>query len=186
MITEKSKAIIKEEMLALPKEVREAVELSNWEKISEEIGKKYLLDEDEIETLQLETASFLLGLVDEDAYPRDIEDEVGTSREEAEKISGEIFEKIFEPIDSAITENIKRSGKDKSPKPDQTIDFILSGGDYSNFLEERETQTPSGSPLVGGEESSRPTKRGDGEGQNQTNAPVKPRTITDIKSKFTV
>jgi hypothetical protein len=165
-MNEKSKAIIKEEMLALPKEVRGVIELSNWEKISEEIGKKHLLNEDEIETLQLETACLLLGLVDENSYLTNIENEAGTSREGAKKISGEIFEKIFEPIDSAITENIKRSGKDKSQKPDQTIDFILSGGDYSNFLEERPASAPTDLP--------------------KTNAPVKPRTIADIKSKFTV
>lgn len=142
MMTEKSKNLIREEMLNLPKEAQEAINASGWEKISEEIGKKYLLDEDEIETFQLETASFLLGLVDEDAYPINIEDEVGTSREEARKISAEVFEKIFTPISNILEENIKKNLNSKKPSPEQTIDFILSGGDYSAFVENMNDTTP--------------------------------------------
>src|SRR3989338_4553611 len=109
MITEKSKNLIKEEMLTLPKEAQYAINTSNWEKISEEIGKKYLLDEGEIETLQLETASFLLGLVDEDVYPINIENEVGTSKEETLKIADESLERIFTPIINVLEENIKKN-----------------------------------------------------------------------------
>ncbi|MBI2631280.1 hypothetical protein HYW73_03670, partial [Candidatus Nomurabacteria bacterium] len=137
-MTEKSKKIIREEMLNLPKEAQEAINASNWEKISEEIGRKYLLDEDETVTFQLETASLLLGLVDEDSYPINIENEVGTSKDEAEKISKEVFEKIFTPIADKIIEKIKRSDKIKNPAFNQTLDFILSGGDYFSFMEKRE------------------------------------------------
>lgn len=157
MITEKSRNLIKEEMLNLPKEMQEAIDASSWEKVSEEIGKKYLLDGDEIETFQLETASFLLGLVDEDAYPKNIEDEVGTSREEAEKISAEALEKIFIPIQKMAEEKLKVNLKNKKPSPEQTLDFILSGGDYSVFM--------------GGE---------------STTTPVAPPTLADIKAKLSI
>ena len=139
-MTEKSKNLIKEEMLNLPKEAQEAINASGWEKISEEIGKKYLLDEGEIETLQLETASLLLGLIDEDSYPINIEEEVGTSRDEANKIAKEVFQKIFTPINDTLIENIKKSGKDKNPNAEQNLNFILSGGDYSTFMEERDNE----------------------------------------------
>jgi hypothetical protein len=124
-------------MLNLPKEVQEAIKAVEWEKISEEIGKKYLLSEDEIATFQLETASFLLGLVDEDLYPENIEDEVGMSREEAKKMADEALEKIFKPVNELIEDNIKRTIRIKSPKWDQTLDFILSGGDYFVFIAEK-------------------------------------------------
>ena len=81
MITEKSKKLIGEEMLSLPKEAQDAINDSDWEKISEEIGKKHLLNENEINAFQLETASFLLGLIDEDSYALNIENNVGTSAE---------------------------------------------------------------------------------------------------------
>lgn len=134
-MTEKSKKLIQEEMLNLPKEVREAISASAWEKISEEIGKKHLLDENEMETFQLETASFLLGLVDEDSYVGNVEDEVGTSKGEAEKIAIEVMERIFNPIVNAVEENIKKNMSGKNPSLEQSVNFILSGGDYSVFLE---------------------------------------------------
>jgi len=134
MITEKSKKVIQGEMLNLPKDVQDAVNASDWEKISAEIGAKYLLDEDEIETLQLETASLLLGFIDEDEYQENIEDEVGTSKDEAEKISKEVFEKILTPIDNTLTEKIKKNVIGKDTDWQQNLDFILSGGDYSNFI----------------------------------------------------
>lgn len=133
-MTEKSKNLIKEEMLNLPKEAQEAINASGWEKVSEEIGKKYLLNEDEIETFQLETASFLLGFIDEDSYTVNIEDEVGVSKDEALKIAEEANERIFTPINNFLTEKIKRNLKDKNANWQQSIDFILSGGDYSAFL----------------------------------------------------
>jgi hypothetical protein len=102
----------------------------------EEISKKYLLNEDETETLQLETASFLLGLVNEESYTINIEDSVGISKNEAEKITEEINQKIFTPIYTVISENIKNKFKDKNPNWKQSVNFILSGGDYSVFLEE--------------------------------------------------
>lgn len=134
MLTDKSKKIISTEISNLPKEMQEVINASNWENLSEEIGKKYLLDEDEIETLQLETASFLVGAIDEEEYPREIEDEIGTSKEEAEKISKEIFDKIFIPAGQALEENIKKNLRIKGSKWDQNLNFILSGGDYSSFL----------------------------------------------------
>lgn len=138
MLTEKSKNLIKEEMLSLPKEAQEAINASGWEKICEEIGKKYLLDENEIETFQLETASFLLGFVDENSYASNIEDEVGTNKDEAEKIAEEAFQKIFTPISRILEEDIKKNLVNKKPNYEQNLDFILSGGDYSAFMDKRD------------------------------------------------
>ena len=181
-MTDKLKETIKEELAKLPKENQEAINSLDWATITEEIGKKNLLSEDEINNLQLETFLVLVGLEDPQLYSSNIEDEVGTSKDEAEKIAIEIIDKVFTPINDILVENIKKSGKINNSNPEQTLDFILSGGDYSAFMGERETQTPSGSPLAGGE-APRPAKGGVGEGQN---IPMKPRRITDIKSKFTI
>lgn len=134
-MTEKSKTIIKEKIFNLPKELQNAINISGWEKMSEEIGKKYLLSEDEINTFQLETASLLLGFIDEDSYPLNIEDSVGVSSEEAKKITGEVNQNIFNPIYETLQKNIKNNLKEKDIKWEKTLEFILSGGDYSVFLE---------------------------------------------------
>ena len=65
------------------------------------------------------------------------------------------------PRASTIPENIKKNLKNKNPSPEQTLNFILSGGDYSVFVEKRRNQVP------------------------ETFAtPVNPPTLQDIKDKL--
>ena len=131
---EKLEKIIKEEMTFLPKEVQEAINSLDWARMAEEIGKKFLLTENEISNFQVETLLVLIGLEEGEAYVRNIENEVGTSKEEAEKIAEEAEQKIFTPIYGFLTENIKKNLKNKNLNWEQTLNFILSGGDYSTFL----------------------------------------------------
>ena len=135
-MNEKLRKIIKEQMTFLPKELQEAINSLDWAEIVKEIGKKYLLGEEEIDNLQTETMLVLLGLEEGEAYEKNIENEVGTSAKEAEKITDEAEQKIFTPIYNKLTENIKRNLNNKKPNYSQTVNFILSGGDYSAFMEE--------------------------------------------------
>ena len=61
-MTEKLKQIIKEETAKLPKESQDVINVFDWGTISEEIGKKYLLNENETNDLQVETLLILIGL----------------------------------------------------------------------------------------------------------------------------
>ena len=133
-MTEKLKQIIKEELVKLPKESRDAINAFDWGKVSEEIGKKHLLDESEINDLQVETGLVLVGLTYGDSYALNIENNVGTTKDEAEKIVEEANQKIFMPIYYSLTENIKKNLKTKNQNWKQTLDFIVSGGDYSVFI----------------------------------------------------
>lgn len=134
-MTEKLKQIIKEEVMKLPKEAQEAINSLEWGNIAEEIGKKFLLNESEINDFQVETLLVLVGIEDENYYAQNIENEVGTSKNEAEKMAEEVNQKIFTPINNFFIEHIKKSEKIKNPNLEQSLDFILSGGDYSAFLE---------------------------------------------------
>ncbi|MEK7539169.1 MAG: hypothetical protein AAB595_00800 [Patescibacteria group bacterium] len=139
-MTEKLQQTIKEEVLKLPKETQEAINTFDWGSMAEEIGKKYLLSESEINDFQVETLLVLVGLEDGNLYALNIENNVGTSKDEAIKITGEVNQKIFTPISNLIEENIKKNLKNKNPSPEQTLNFILSGGNYSAFIEESENQ----------------------------------------------
>ena len=119
-MTEKLKNIIKEEMAKLPKENQEAINTFDWVNIAEEIGKKYLLDESEINDLQVETLLILIGLEDPDLYANNIENNVGTSKDEANKIAEEVIQKIFVPINGILIEDIKKR------KRDTTYHFIMT------------------------------------------------------------
>ena len=50
----------------------------------------------------------LVGIENGDFYAQNIENEVGTSKAEAEKIANETLEKIFIPISNLLEENIKK------------------------------------------------------------------------------
>src|SRR5205823_3633756 len=134
-MTEKLKKIIEEEIGKLPKENQEAVNAFDWIKITEEIGRKYLLSDTEINDFWVETLLVLAGLEDPNLFSNNVERYVGTSKDEAEKISKEAFQRIFGPLYDRIVENIKKNQKTKKGGAEQNLNFILSGGDYAAFVE---------------------------------------------------
>ena len=134
-MTEKLQKTIQEEIAQLPKEMQEAINALDWVKVAKEIGKKNNLDEEEISDFQLETLLVLIGVVDPEFYALNIENHVGTTKDEAKNIAKEAFAKIFTPIGSKIEENIKKNLGNKNLSPKQNLNFILSGGDYSSFME---------------------------------------------------
>ncbi len=134
-MTDKLKQIIKDEVGKLPKEAQEVINSLNWGMIIEKIGKKYLLDENETNDLQVETLLVLVGIEDGDFYATNIENNVGTSKAEAEKIANEALEKIFTPMSNLLEEKIRKNLPTRNTTPKQNLDFILSGGDYSAFVD---------------------------------------------------
>lgn len=166
-MTDKFKQTIKEEMTTLPKESQEVINTFDWAKVSGEIGKIHFLDESEINDLQVLTGLILVGIGDSDLLAKDIEEYVGTSRNEAEKISEEITEKIFMPIVKNLKDKIKTTMKDRVTHWQQNLDFILSGGDYTAFIRRVEPDKKDEIPK-GGYQNLGPSK------------------MDDLKSKFTI
>jgi|SRR3989344_7909825 len=133
-MTEELKKTIEEEIRELPKEGQDAIGAVDWVKIAEEIGKKFLLNEDEINSFQLETLLVLIGVVYPDFYAINIENHVNRTKDESGKMADEAFEKIFTPIGKTLEENIKKNLGSKNISWEQTVDFILSGGNYFAFI----------------------------------------------------
>lgn len=133
-MTEKLKQKMTEEITKLPKDNQDAINSVEWVEITNSIGKKFLLDNDEIENLQLETGLILIGMSDLNTYTSNIEN-ILVSSIDTKKILSEIIEKIMTPIANKIELSIKNKIKTVEPRWDQRIDFILSGGDYSFFVE---------------------------------------------------
>ena len=166
-MTEKLKQTIREEIIKLPKETQEAIGSLDWVNITEEIGKKYRLSESEINDLQVETMLVLIGFEDPDLYTSNIEDNIGTTNDEAKRITEEVFQKVFTLINNNLIENIKKNSKTKNPNWKQTLGFVLSGGDYSSFMEKDNTISNINTIL-------------------KTTTLDNSSKITDIKSKFTI
>lgn len=134
-MTEKLKQIIKEELIKLPEESQEVINTFDWGTISEEIGKKYLLDNNEINGLQTEIFLVLSGIVEEDFLSLNIENRVGTSKNEAIKITEEVNQQIFKPMLEQLELLVKNNLNSKNQSWEQRINFIISGGDYSVFTQ---------------------------------------------------
>lgn len=134
-MTDQLKQKIEEEIVKLPKIKQDAINSVVWYEIIEEIGKKNLLSDDEINVLQLETGLALLGLVSLDLYSKNVEENIGLDNKSTKKIINDVFEKLFVPIAKKIEFSIKNNMSTIIPDWKQTINFIISGGDYSVFLE---------------------------------------------------
>jgi hypothetical protein len=132
-MTDKLKQLAKDEIAKLPREMQEAINSLPWMGIAEEIGRKYLLDDSEVNDLQTETLLVLVGLEDGELYEKNIEN-IGTSKEEAEKIATEVEEKILMPIQDFLSDKIRKGLVEERQDWDQNVDFIVSGGNYGVFL----------------------------------------------------
>jgi hypothetical protein len=98
-MTDKLQQTIKEELSQLTGEAQSAIASIDWLKIAEDIGKQFNLEEgEEIEDLQLEILLVMIGAVDPEFFPINIENHVRTTNEEAKMIANEVSKKIFNPI----------------------------------------------------------------------------------------
>lgn len=97
-MTEKLQQTIKEELSQLTEDAQKVIASMDWLKIAEEIGKKFDLEDEEVEDLQLETLLVLIGAVDMQFYTINVENHVNTTSEKAKNISAEVSKNIFKPI----------------------------------------------------------------------------------------
>jgi hypothetical protein len=142
-MTEKLQQIINRELAKLPIEQKEAITSLDWPSMAEEIGRNHSLTEEEIDSLQVETLLGLLSLTSTDGFITDIEDNVGVTHEEAGNIADELGKKVFYPVILKTEKNIKGNMENRETTVDQNLDFILSGGDYSSFMEKRKLVEPT-------------------------------------------
>lgn len=146
-MTEKLKQKIKEEMMSLPKESQEAINSVDWGTISEAIAKKHSFSDSEVNDFQVITGLVLVSILSGENYAKTIENEIGMSKELSEVIANEAIEKIFTPIAEKIEKAVKMKEMGRNHDWDKNLDFIISGGDYSVFVESREGKTSDDKPI---------------------------------------
>ena len=121
----------------LPKQVEGVINSFDWEQKIIEIGKEQLLDNNEINILINEIALVLIMEKDKTLLSLNIENNIGISKNEAKKITEKIDQKIFNPLTQKIESSVKNQITVNPPTWDQTVNFIISGGDYSAFLDNK-------------------------------------------------
>lgn len=134
-MTEKLAQTIKENLIKLPLEVGKAITSSGWEGITEMVGRKYSLSDDDINIIQLEVGLVLLGYNKINMFAQNIRSSAVLDEETAINIAKDLDERVFTPIEQSMQSLIKINPHYKNVNWNQTINFIVSGGDYSVFLD---------------------------------------------------
>jgi len=165
-MTEQLQKEIAIQIQTLPKELQKVITSFEWGNISEKIVKKYFFTEDEINSIQAEIALVVLGLESIDNLAYNIENNASTTKSEAEKITNDSIREIFDPMGKKLNEIIPKSLDNKNIHWQQNVDFILSGGDYTAFIQ-RVEEPKNIAPTVS---------------TNTINA----SRFDDLKSKFTI
>lgn len=129
------KLTIKEELEKLPTERQTIINSFDWIEISKKIGGKYLFTENEIGKLQIEVLLILVEMEYLNDLKINIENSLATTKNQAEGVAKEIEEQIFKPIAQKLEASTIAQMVFSTPKWNQTINFIISGGDYSVFWE---------------------------------------------------
>jgi hypothetical protein len=174
MNNDKLKKSIEEHLALLPKEAQEVINNFDWLGKCEEVGKAHKLLEPEIELLQTETALIILGLEESEYFAKNIEKNVEIPASDSVIIAKEIEGKVLNPIAQEITKKIKEGMTDKRTKWDQNINFIVSGGNYAAFLEQRKAKN-----AFSEDKEDEPTMITPTEGSKSKN-------VTDLRDKFTI
>ncbi len=129
---------IKEELSKLTPDIQSAIASVDWVKISEEIGKKNNLTDEDINDMQVETLLVLTGVEELKNYAKNLEIQNDLTKEESISIAKEMIEKVFNPIQKILEEVVKKNIEKNGSKWDQSINFILSGGNYAVYMQQKE------------------------------------------------
>ncbi|MDD3973042.1 MAG: hypothetical protein PHC31_14175 [Clostridia bacterium] len=120
-------------LLETPERNRLAINSINWAEIAEKISEKYYLNDENKNILIAEIALALLG-VNDYGFLKIATEDLGLTRKDASNIFREIKEQILDPVSKKIITSIKKEAELNNTNWDKRVNFILSGGDYTNFI----------------------------------------------------
>lgn len=144
---------IKEQIQKLPQEVKNLISnVGIWDKILN-VGSKNRLNEKQARILLIETSLILFGLTNPEDLFYQLKEQlkvaentiISVIKEVDEKIIGNLKKILIDTYNKnvEVEENkIKENVKNKNTNWQQNVDFALSGGDYSVFMEDRQ-KTPA-------------------------------------------
>ena len=129
----------------LPPNVQAVFSSMSWLETLKEISQRYGLNQQQIETLGTETTLVLLGIIHLVEYEEALTNELGLSRNSAEKILMEIEESIIKNIRPQLVlafEANKKSETEKTPNVEQKLDarFKKLPKEIENIIKESNYQ----------------------------------------------
>ncbi|MFA6257133.1 MAG: hypothetical protein WCT29_02865 [Candidatus Paceibacterota bacterium] len=101
----------------LPEITRQAIDAVDVKEVIWEIHKENKYDLTQLGDLELETTLLLCGLIEPDDYPKDIQERLGISENEAGDLVKLMNEKVFKKIRNKLIENTKQKPDSREKAP---------------------------------------------------------------------
>ena len=108
----------------LPKEAQIVFSSMTWMETLKDIGVKYSLNNNQIETLGTETTLVLLGIIHIEEYQKILEKELGLEKEITEKIIIEIDENILKTIKDALSKTFEANAISLAEKETPVVEKV--------------------------------------------------------------
>jgi hypothetical protein len=114
-------------MRKIPKEVRGAIENSDWERVVFNIGRENKLHIDDIDTLSIETILTMIGLEDPADFYDNVKRRTEITADQMENIVDQINERLFSKIRNALREYYEKLSAGEIMHPEEKKHLQKSG-----------------------------------------------------------
>lgn len=121
------KQLIQEQMRKIPKEVRDAIENSDWERVVFNIGREHKLHIDDIDTLSVETILTMIGLEHPKDFYENVQSRANIGTDTMNQIVDEINSRLFTKIRLALQEYYEKLSAGEIMHPEEKKHLNNSG-----------------------------------------------------------
>lgn len=121
------KQLIQEQMRKIPKEVRDAIENSDWERVVFNIGREHKLHIDDIDTLSVETILTMIGLEHPKDFYENVQSRANIDTDTMNQIVDEINSRLFTKIRLALQEYYEKLSAGEIMHPEEKKHLNNSG-----------------------------------------------------------
>ncbi|MDQ5901748.1 MAG: hypothetical protein QG580_463 [Patescibacteria group bacterium] len=121
------KQLIQDQMRKIPKEVRDAIENSDWERVVFNIGREHKLHIDDIDTLSVETILTMIGLEHPKDFYENVQSRANIDTDTMNQIVDEINSRLFTKIRLALQEYYEKLSAGEIMHPEEKQNLKKSG-----------------------------------------------------------
>lgn len=121
------KQLIQDQMRKIPKEVRDAIENSDWERVVFNIGREHKLHIDDIDTLSVETILTMIGLEHPKDFYENVQSRANIDTDTMNQIVDEINSRLFSKIRLALQEYYEKLSAGEIMHPEEKQNLKKSG-----------------------------------------------------------
>jgi hypothetical protein len=114
-------------MRKIPKEVRDAIENSDWERVVFNIGREHKLHIDDIDTLSVETILTMIGLEHPKDFYENVQSRANIDTDTMNQIVDEINSRLFTKIRLALQEYYEKLSAGEIMHPEEKQNLKKSG-----------------------------------------------------------